>query len=370
MDNALNYIPTITDSLNEIEDYTSWNLALERFEEGEYRKAFLLFLRHLDPSSDIPIDDKLLDSVTLDHGSIRVKFEFTEDTYNITAPFVKIPSDRNIPILRRATELNFSTLGVSQIELNNDFLRFNYQSHLQLSNPYKLYEILQEICLTADKYDDVFVEKFNAEFIVQPEIKHYSKEQKDLCWDVFQSGIKHAQELSKEFEQSHEYNISYFSVASNLMKISNFITPQGYLKYQLDEIINEMHNNDSIEESIRKSKKALKKLLEISRDKFDTSLYYINTLVNSKRRIGLPDAQSLMSELHGYASQQRSDNNHKVSSMIQLYNIHKIMYYRKSPKFVEGTLVKGLTSASGKEWNEASSELWRASSRVMDMEET
>ena len=95
-------------------------------------------------------------------GSAEIHLKITDTTFCIRAPFLRIGDKTNrVALLRRVAEVNFSPLRLEQIHLKKDELHFEYEMPIELAQPNKVYDIIRNVALFADKYDDEFVENFH-----------------------------------------------------------------------------------------------------------------------------------------------------------------------------------------------------------------
>ena len=151
-----------------------WDTVLSQYENGKHKEALVGILHYLDPELAERTGKADQTQFTVPHGSIVVNFEIADEKVNIWAPFVKLPEQNPIPLLRQAAQINFNPLKLAQVVLEGEDLVFRYSCPLELCEPYKMYDVFYEICTYSDAYDDDFIEKFKARRLREPVIKHYS----------------------------------------------------------------------------------------------------------------------------------------------------------------------------------------------------
>lgn len=177
-----------------------WNTVMDIYESKKYKETVYAVLDYIKEGLSEQALDTEKTKYSLPHGSIKVNLEIKEDSIEINAPFLKIPAKSLIPLMRQVAEINFNTLVLAQIIIEGDEIFFRFNSPLELCEPYKLYRVLEEICIQADANDDVFIEKFGAQRFSQMEIEPFTEEQNDLCWVKFQEYLQEAINYADYFE--------------------------------------------------------------------------------------------------------------------------------------------------------------------------
>jgi len=114
-------------------------------------------------------------------------------------PFLKITDKTNrIALLRKIAEINYYDLTLPQIILEDTKLFFRSEIDIELAQHYSVYDIIRQCALNADKYDDIFIDKYKAEFLNKPEFNELSDKNKDIA-------INHIREILKDYKEHVEY---------------------------------------------------------------------------------------------------------------------------------------------------------------------
>ena len=159
-------VSTISSTASKI-NVDAWDKSLDAFDKNHYHKAFKEFLNYLNPEFCKKYGNSDETEFNIPHGSIVVNIKLENDMLKVTAPFLSLPEKNVTPLLRQISGLNFNNLNLAQIVLKDNKLYFEYSCPIELANPWKIYYIFDEICITGDKYDDEFVTKFGAERIIR-----------------------------------------------------------------------------------------------------------------------------------------------------------------------------------------------------------
>lgn len=140
-------------------DVSYWETATQAHDAKDYKKALVETINYINPAllkgKDTDKDIEIVQS----QGSTEIHITITDDTFSVKAPFLKITENTNkVALYRKVAEVNFHPLKLTQIILHNDTLWFEYKTPIELCQPYKIYYLLREICISADNYDDEFIE--------------------------------------------------------------------------------------------------------------------------------------------------------------------------------------------------------------------
>ncbi|MBN1150299.1 hypothetical protein JXA84_03640, partial [candidate division WOR-3 bacterium] len=182
-------------------DFTNrWQVTIDSFNDKKFRQTVINFLNYLNPEVIKKYGNKTGDQFSIPHGSIVLNLKISEDSLYIDAPFLSIPESKVNPLLRQVSEINFSILFLTQIVLEESKLFFRIKIPLELCEPYKLYNIFYEICINADFYDDIFIEKFQAQRIYEPKCTKYSEKDLQKFFDMFKEHVTEALDYLAYFE--------------------------------------------------------------------------------------------------------------------------------------------------------------------------
>ncbi|MGI9544473.1 MAG: type III secretion system chaperone [Cyclobacteriaceae bacterium] len=344
-----------------------WDTVLSQHESGKYKDALVGILHYLDPGLAERTGNADQTQFTIPHGSIVVNFEIKDDQINIWAPFVKLPEQNPIPLLRQAAQINFNPLKLAQVVLEDQDLVFRYSCPLELCEPYKMYDVFYEICTYSDAYDDDFIEKFKARRLREPVIEHFTNEQKEIIWNKVQGYVKEAFDYTSYFEEKRIQGFTWDMINITLKRIEFYAAPQGVLRARLEKTINQMQNRgNSFQDQLRIGREFLKKLQNYSREEFDQDLYLAETFVPYKSRTSLEKIKNTLKTAHDRAHNERGKSDFMAATFTVLYEFYNLFYYYNVQNDLAQTINAGMEQASGKKWKEASDTLWQAIDGIMN----
>ncbi|MCP4131207.1 MAG: YbjN domain-containing protein [bacterium] len=348
-----------------------WNMATKSFEEKNYKESLLNLLNYMDPSIVAEKGNKDKSQFKIPHGSIVLEFDIKDDSFEITAPFLKLPEKKANIIMRQVSEINFSTIFLSQIYLKENELYFHYSAPLELCEPYKIYYIFYEMCVYADYYDDIFIDEMGAERLRELNVTEFSSQQKEQIWQKFQEYLKEAFDYI-EYCQSKRWDfLGLDSALISLMKIDYYMQPQGKLRSDIEDITNKAYDtNTPPNELLERIKTMITELkTTYTREKFDESTYIPNFLISVKKRAELPVTKDILQKDFEDAKTNLSQSAHFSSVIIMLYSIYNLFYRNSVPLEIETVLNEGLEKAGGQPYEPASKLLFEAFSKVMEMDD-
>lgn len=303
------------------------------------------------------------------HGSVILQLQLKEDAFEVRAPFLNIAQSKKIPLLRKTTELNFSPLNLSSIHLREEELFFHYKSPLALCEPFRTYDALREICIYADTYDDEFIRKFGAQWIVQPDIRPFSDALKKQAWDDTRSYIEESMQGIAYFENKRNFNLIWYIITITLLKIEEHIRPQGMLRTEMEKVISFLtENNESVNNKAERGRRYLEKLLDYDPKEFSGDLYTTETFIPYKQRNQLQTIKTDAADIYDQVRRELEQGNQLGAALTLQYHFLSTMYYNEIPRSVYDTMREALLEAGGKPWKDASKALFRGLRNIITLE--
>jgi hypothetical protein len=359
-------VSTISSTASKI-NVDAWDKSLDAFDKNDYHKAFKEFLNYLNPEFYKKYGNSDGTEFNIPHGSIVVNIKLENDILKITAPFLSLPEKNVTPLLRQVSGLNFNNLNLTQIVLKDNKLYFEYSCPIELTNPWKIYYIFDEICITGDKYDDEFVTKFGAARIYEPKITPYSAKTVDEVYSVIQLSCDECFKNLKGFETDRQYGNAWNIIASTLYKISYYAHPQGQLLNDFEKAICEHDREDiPLPEIVVRGKEFLEKLKSIPKDKLSEDLYYVETFIPPKRRSNLENIQHNFEKTFDNVSQAIKAEDYLYACLMITYKFYEMYYYNNLQDDVNIIVVDAMQRASACPLNVAAPILYKAMNKIMD----
>lgn len=347
-------------------DPTHWQTVLQTYDSGKYKEAIIENLNYIDKEVVKSMGNAGLTEFVIPHGSIRLTLTIKDGKFKVTAPFLKINEKNAIPIMRQVAEINFSVLILSKIILKEDNkLYFEYNNPIELSEPYKVYGILKEICNNADYYDDVFVEKYGAERLTEIQSKKYTQAEMDEAWSMYGKILREGLEYAAFFESKRWFYFAWDSMANSLLKLDYVLSPQGYLKGELENSVATLYVQEGIEDINAKVKEKIGKLMEVDKKKFEECMYMPNFLIPVKYNTNFSVLQEYAQKSYDRAKSEYGSSNYLGAFYTLLYQIYNTFYRDSIPFYAAKLLNESLEAAGGKPWKDAATILLSAYDKIM-----
>ncbi|HRG46757.1 MAG TPA: hypothetical protein PLX69_10455 [Leptospiraceae bacterium] len=345
-----------------------WYESVKNFDNKDFKTSFFNLLRYVNSTIVIPNESSESTELHLPHGSIIINIKIDSKSYEISAPFLKVPEGPNgIGLMRQIAELNFSYLVLGQIILKGNDFYFEYKDSLENSEPYKVYSLLEEICFCADYYDDVFIDKFKTEAVKKPDLNVFSSSELDTAFNKFNEIIKEGISIVEYFESKRYYSLAWEMMENIFLKIDYVIAPQGILGAKLSETKGLLFANDAQQTLVANTKVKLLELLNYDRQKFNSSLFHPKFLIPIRKRGELPYIQDFMASTHEAMISSLGNKNYVDITVSALYLIYDLFYKNSIPNEIASFLDSALERAGGKDWKTSAEILYDAVNKIMDL---
>jgi hypothetical protein len=338
-------------------DSPKWEVVMNEWQKNNYVQSFYSILDYVNPEIRKTFGNASLTEFSIPHGSVIVNISITNSEMLITCPFMNISEAIKLPLLRRVTELNFHPLVLAQIRLKEDKLEFHFSSALQLAEPFKIYEVLREICRYADWYDDEFREKFKAKNLVEPKVTYLPDTESEKAWQQTNSIADETLSIVQYFESQRWYGYASDYLVIGLKRIDLLLQTQGFLKNELETAIENTHSASG---GLDKGKDFFSKLKKGGKDALAKNLYQAVTFIPEKWRTNLHHIQQGTEGTISSAEYHHKNLNYIASCNVMHFYIYDLFYKNNLDAHVNETLLQGLAEASGKTWKDASSALLNA----------
>ncbi|MDR2233216.1 MAG: hypothetical protein LBE56_08850 [Tannerella sp.] len=344
-----------------------WGESEDSFDKKEYRKSFDEFMDYLNVDFRKKYGNAEATEFNIPHGSIVVNIKLEDNKMKVNAPFLSVPDKNVIPLLRQVAALNFVNLNLAQIILKDGKLHFEYECPMELINPWKIYYIFDEICITGDKYDDEYVTKFGAERIYEPKVTHYDANTVDIVYSVIQQSCDECLENVKSFETDRKYGFAWNVIASTLYKISYYAHPQGQFLNDLDKAVSEHEREDiPLPDVVMRGKEFIQKIKALPKEKLAEDLYYIETFIPPKRRSSLENIQDNFESTFESVSQEMGVGDYMSVTLRITLKFYEMYYYNNLQDNVNAIVVDSMQRASAQPFETAGPILFKAMKKIME----
>ncbi len=350
------------------DDASFWDVTMKAHEEGRFTESLNAILMYMNPSMMKDILKRNPTEFTIPHGSMNIQVSIKDGFYEVKAPFLRVPEKRAVVLLRQIAEINFSTLVLSQIRLIGNELMFYFKAPVELSFPYKVWDVFYEICINADYYDDLFINDLGAERVKEMNVTQYSAADMEKHWQKYHAILDETITYVNYFQTKRWTNMAIDGVFIGLMKLDYFLQPQGMLRTEIERVL--YYNQDiSAEENSTNLYNGLMKIKNLDRSIFDNSVYITSFLIPPKRRADLNNIKEMLQKDYDQAGKDISAKNYMSAADFLLYTIYNLLYRYMIAAKTEAALNTALTKASGQTWEDAADILYKAVAKIMESAE-
>lgn len=365
MQKNLSFHKTIAGSLKSAVDASIWDKVLFEYDSGNFAESIRLCINYIDASIEKKYANADKTVYQIPHGSIIVEIKISDNQFSVNAPFIALDGAKTVPLMRQVAQLNFTPLTISTIYLENDELHFKYNCALSEAEPYKVYDVLREICINADNYDDEFITKFSAKRIKEPKIFPYSAEQQELAWQNLQKYIKEAFEAYEQLENKRLTSYLWDVLVITLLKIDYYCAPQGSLRSELEKTLSFLNSKEDYYQRLSNGKDFLKKLQNYDRNSFNQDLYKIEVFVPYKFRTNLETVRNALKYAYETAEKEIKAMDFIGAGCTLEYGILNLFYNNNVEDAIANELTNAMVAASEKSMQETSTILFDAVKKIM-----
>lgn len=365
MDLSPNYFDPVNRYESKI-DRELYRSSVKLYDAGNFEESFRTFMNYVNSEMTEKYEIEK-NHWRMPHGSLMVDIALTpEGNLDVSAPFVKLPSERLAPVLRRVLDINTNVLTLPLIKLNDDGLFFHYSCPMSMAEPFKVYGIINEICMNGDSYDDEFVEEFAAIPLSEKQVEYLPAEQVDRAWELYHTLLDEALEYDQYFNSKRWYGLSMDVLGQALMKIDFTLAPQGYLRTRLEKSISALWSQGQVEEIASRLRKDVEKFRGLEKEKFTKDFYRTTFFMHAKRTMEINGCQKNMAQRHDWARQDRQNHSAIGMALNYYYASYDLLYKYFVPQKLEDELTKTLAACSNKPWAEAAELAWVSFQKIMD----
>ncbi len=344
-----------------------WDNVLNLFESGKYKESLIELITYINPELLSKTGNSDQTEFLIPHGSIVVNIKIHDEKCFVDVPFLKLPEQNKMLILRKINELNFSPLVLAQIVLEDENLYFRYAASLDLCEPYKMYSLFREICINADNLDDQLIEKFGAVRFQEPLIELLSEDKNEKAWLFIQNYIKEAESAIKYYQSKRQDNFVWYTLALFFLKLDYLILPQGILRTDIEEIISALNNgNINLHSRNEKGLKFFNKIKEMSKKELSENLYISETFIPIRYTINAQDILNRFKKSLEYSKSDYAAGDYIMCTLAISYDFLDIIFKYLVPSKIMQHIENKLLESSDKPWDSAAKILLNAMDDIVN----
>ena len=366
MKQALKFVPPVIESTQSGSRREVYDRSVELFEQRHYVEALHALLDYFNPEFRPKYGDAAGLKFRIPHGSIVVDIAVAGDRLDIYADFLKLPEKGRVAMLRQVVDMNINRLRLPHFVKQGDKLAIAYSCPLAETHPHKITGVLNNICSVGDRYDDEFCTKFGAERCYEPQVTPYPAETVDRIYAELQSLGRAAQEAVKEYNGQREFRRSWYVLFTFFYQLQYFAAPQGQLANDIDKIYCSMDEEGLFAELVNRGSAYLDRLLEMPKDEIARDLYFVDTLVSSKRPSSLRNIQESIEDDFDAATAALQQSDYETALLLMTYKLYQVYVFNDMQDDVNAVIVSALRKASEKAPDVAAEILWNAMNDIME----
>jgi len=342
-----------------------WDAAVDHFKNERFKETVDSLIDYIDPA--LRPKHASGNGYRIPHGSIVVNIKFEEDKLIIDSPFLNLEDSKRVPLMRRLAEIKQHPLNLASLKIADNEAHFHYTCTMHTCEPYKVYNVLREICHLADMYDDEFIEKFDAKHLTEPEVQHLDDHKKGETVASINSIIKEGLEYYDYYQSKRWGNLAWYALNITLKRIDVFAQPQGYFRTELERAIQTLYDrNQSFADALMKTKQHLQKFADYDETSLKNSLYKINTFVPSKYKGNIENIKENWKGAYDDVRQMIGGGNYEEASLLILSSFYNLLHHNYVDANTQSAISSAMTNAAGKSWGEGGEILWKTMQNIME----
>lgn len=340
-------------------EVSHWDKAMDAYDAKDYRKALIETINYMNPELLVGKETNGTFSLTKGQGSAEIHVEITDKTFSVKAPFLRVLDTTNkVALFRKIAEVNFNPLTLSQIHLKEDTLWFEHEMPIELCQPYKVYDVLREICVYADDYDDEFVEKYKADFYKEAHVQPMAGEEVEKVWGQITDILNDYKSYSAYFKEKRWNAFEWDITVISILKIVNMPYVHGTLRTKLQEYVHNMFNGQiDFQHRIDKGTNFMQKLCAKSKEDFLKDIYHADAFISLKWRSSVQILQDDAKNLERTVTKYINDGDNFSLCYFLQYNFLYMLYNFNVEELHKNAIYDVLEKVSGLEPQKAAPKL-------------
>lgn len=365
MKQALAFVPPIVSSTERYLDIDAFYEAKDLHEAGQYVESIHRFLDFLGAGfrASYGFADGMKFSIP--HGPLIVDIDLSGGQFRISSDFLRFPAEGRTAMLRQVVELNSRRLMLARFVRVNDTLRIEYQCPIDQTHPYKLYDLVCNVCGIGELYNDEFVTKFGAERIYIPQLIPYADKEIERLYTSLQEVGRAGLEEVKAFVTERNYSSAWLAVVALWLQFDYYAQPKGELKAKVEEAYAIFYGKLPVSEKVQRSATLLEELLARSLEDLRPSLVYTKVFASSKRRSSLQNLQENFRDAYNESTEAGQARNHVKVMLLVTHAFYLAYHINDMQRDVDVIMSRALAEASGQPVETAAPILYLALERIM-----
>ena len=345
------------------DDY--WDTALEHYNNKRYLESFYAVMDYIDP--DLRKNYGTDKGFSIPHGSIVVNIELSKEQLIINSPFISLADSKRVPLMRKLAEIKQHPLNLADIRLEGDEAHFHFACPIHNCEPYKLYNLLREICFFADMFDDEFIEKYNASHLTEPQVTQIEESVKEDAYLAIKGMLEESLEYFDHYMKKRWSKHAWYTLNIGFKRIEYYAQPQGFYRTELERSIDTIYDSEiPFLDRLAKGKAQLQHFLKYTEEGVKDALYTANTFVSHKYKGSIENTKEKWDGSYDDIKQMIANGNYEEGALTILSQFYNLFYYSIASEEIRTGVMEAMEQAQGKSWNEGSQILLQAMENVME----
>lgn len=344
-----------------------WDQVEALYDTGKHEETLRALFDYVD--TDLLKRFATEDGIVVPHGSICVFVKWDSASFEIRAPFVRLPVEGRAPALRQALELNFSTLMLARLRLLGDELEFQYSCALEECEPTKIYGVLKEVCINGDGYADEFIRRLNAIRILPIRARFPGEEELMGVRSVFLEIVDEALNYIDFYEKKRMFGYAIQFAGLFFKKIDYALAPQGRLRAEIEDAIERMSEDVLPTVALSMVREAIDTMRGLSLAEFAECVFQPGIFIPYRNLLTLSNLQQRLEEADKMARTSLGNADFIGAALAIGGVFYHLLYESDPPPTAIPLLEEGLRMASGRPWKEAAETLRATLRRALELKD-
>jgi len=364
MNKNITYFPPIQAMGASTRQDEKWDEAVAFFNSQQYDKVLPTLLEYVGAHLQ---SKKTGDTYEIAHGSVVVTITQTEKELTVKCPFLNIESAKKVPLMRKLAEIRMSPLNLTNVVLIGNLVSFTFSCPVNLCEPYKIYGVLREICYFADRYDDEFIEKFDASHLQEPKVTQLAESLKEEAYTNYLNILEEGTNRFNHYMEKRDSNNAWYTLNITLKRIEFYATPQGYLRTVLEKSVDSIFDrNTSFHDRLLQGKNSLDSLNAFAKAKFLEDLYQVETFIPYKYSGKKENIRENWQDSYGDAQEMIANSRFEDATNLLQSCFYGLFYYNLVDASISKPITDSMAQASGLDWNQAAPILLKGMQAIME----
>ncbi|MBL7546039.1 MAG: hypothetical protein JNL11_19625 [Bdellovibrionaceae bacterium] len=358
MEKSPRFYKTHFDSFESEYNNAVWDLVRKASEEKKPKSVFYQSLNYINAGSKFT--QSLLDAQSLQimQSGRPIEIRWDESKIYFQSILLNYSPSIELAALRKMSEFSFFDLKLVQLKIKKDKIVLEYNEDWAAIDPYKFFDVMDDLCNFGDYLESYMVKKFNIVSPNQDSRTFIDDKHVDAAWVLFQEISQEAKQFLDEFEKKRWREVCVEMFWNYMQKIEYALQPRGFLKLEIRNALGDFGPNNNFETMYAKVFTNFKKISEISKINFRSSFYKETAFMPAKRVAYVERTKLHFDDYLKNAFHYRSKQDHVLTTLYLNTAIYTYLNRYFCEKELEIYLRNLLLKSSMAVWKSSSDKLY------------